>query len=45
LRRARLFKSGIKLQPTTKVNPQGVGGCAALTFVVSNLVRTLWGGR
>jgi hypothetical protein len=34
-----------KIEGTTKVNPQGVGGFAALTFVVSDLVRTPMGGR
>lgn len=30
----------MEVDATTKVNPQGVGGCAALTFVGPDLVRT-----
>ncbi len=37
---APAFRSGMEIDATTKVNPRGVGGCAALTFVVPDLVRT-----
>ncbi len=45
VRRARRSGPVKELQATTKVNPQGVGGFAALTFVVPNLVRTRQAGK